>query len=86
MKTQKRTWLAISLVLFMYSTHADIDFTKQDLELVKEACLAGGSFEFVTEADGSISIKNIEGKGRLHVSKKSVVTVDLPDADNKAGI
>ena len=79
----KRTLFTISLVLLTYSVHADMGFTEQDLELVKSACLAGDSFEFTTEADGSISVTNLEGKGKLHVNKKSVNTVDLPDADKK---
>ena len=56
---------------------------KQDVEIVKSACLAGDSFEFTTEADGTISVKNLEGRGKLHITQKSVDTVDLPDADKK---
>ena len=63
--------------------NATVNFTPQDLELVKGACLAGNSFEFFVEADGTISVKNIEGRGKLHVTKKSVDTVDLPDTDKK---
>lgn len=81
--TQKIVLLAIPLAFFMHSAGADLGFTKQDLELVKSACLAGDSFEFATEADGTISVKNLEGKGKLHVTKKSVDTVDLPDSDKK---
>jgi hypothetical protein len=65
------------------ATFADVGFTKEDLELVKEACLAGSSFDFKTEADGSISVKNLEGKGKLSINKKNVTTVDLPDSDKK---
>lgn len=83
MKAQKRILLVISLLLLTCSVHADIGFTQRDLELVKGACLAGNSFEFSTEADGSISVKNLEGRGRLHVTNKSVDTVDLPDSDKK---
>ena len=72
------------LVLLSFSTASvAVDFTKDDLDLVKSACLVGSSFEFTTEADGSLSVKNLEGKGKLHVSKESVDTVDLPDADKK---
>lgn len=82
MKIQTKI-LALFLILPAYSSHADVGFTQQDLELVKSACLAGSSFEFTTEADGSISVKNLEGKGKLHVTKRSVDTVDLPDFDKK---
>lgn len=58
-----------------------VEFTKEELELAKGACLAGSNFEFKTEADGSISVKNLEGKGKFIVSKKDVTTVDLPDSD-----
>jgi len=83
MQKLKRTLLGIFLAILAFTSQADVGFTKEDLELVKGACLAGDSFEFMTEADGSISVKNIEGKGKLHVTNKSVDTVDLPDADKK---
>lgn len=60
-----------------------VEFTKEKLELVKDACLAGSSFEIKTEANGSISIKNMQGKGEILVSQKDVTTVDLPDSDKK---
>jgi len=65
------------------SAYADVGFTEKDVELVKSACLVGDSYQFSTKADGSISIKNLEGKGELSVSKKNVDTVDLPDADKR---
>ena len=74
-------YLVMSLFLFAQLASADVGFTKEDLALEKEACLAGSSFDFKTEADGSISIKNLEGKGKLSVNKKDVTTVDLPDSD-----
>ena len=70
-----------SFFLFAQLASADVGFTKADLELVKDACLAGSSFDFKTEANGSISVKNLEGKGKLSISKKDVTTVDLPDSD-----
>lgn len=83
MKALKRTFLAVFLICLTSPANASVGFTQQDLELVKGACLAGDSFEFTTEADGSISVKNLAGKGRLHVTKKNVDTVDLPDSDKK---
>ncbi|MHB8473905.1 MAG: hypothetical protein ACYDC8_13890 [Gammaproteobacteria bacterium] len=75
------TYVIASLFLFAQLVSADVGFTKDDLELVKDACLAGSSFDFKTEADGSISVRNLEGKGKLSISKKDVTTVDLPDSD-----
>ena len=49
------------------SSRTGLGFTKENLELVKSACLVGDMFEFKTEADGTISVKNLEGKGKLHV-------------------
>lgn len=73
-----------AVVLFLFAGSASaVEFTKEELELVKDACLAGSNFEFKTEADGSISVKNLEGKGKLSIGKKEVTTVDLPDADKK---
>ena len=72
------------LVFFVSGSSAAVEFTKDELELVKDACLAGSNFEFKTEVDGSISVKNLEGKGKFLVSKKEVTTVDLPDADKQA--
>lgn len=76
-------YLFLLCLLFASISYASVDFTVEDLELVKGACLAGSGFEFSTKADGSISIKNLEGKGELHVTKKSVDTVDLPDDQKK---
>lgn len=73
-------WL---LLLATNMALADVGFTKEELALVKDACLAGSNFEFRTEADGSISVRDLEGKGKLSVSKKDVTTVDLPDADKR---
>lgn len=80
--------LKFTAVLFLFfcigiSTQADAGFNQSDVDLAKSACLAGSSYEFETEADGSISVKNLEGKGRLSINNKSVTTVDLPDADKK---
>lgn len=74
-----------SIFMLVCVAHADagFTFTKEELDLAKDACLAGSSFEFKTETDGSISIKNLEGKGRLSINKKDVTTVDLPDTDKK---
>lgn len=83
MKTPQKIALQLLLAIIPYDISADIGFTQQDLDLVKSACLAGSSFEFATEADGSISVKNLEGKGSLHVTRRSVDTVDLPDTDKK---
>ena len=71
----------VTLFLYSHLVFADVGFTKEDLELVKEACLAGSSFDFKTEADGSISVKNLEGRGKLSINKKKLTTVDLPDSD-----
>lgn len=84
MRILKKSLLMICFSLPIFSAHAAFDFTKQDLELVKSACLAGSSFEFTTEADGSISVKNLEGRGKLHISKKSVDIVDVPDEDKRS--
>lgn len=82
-ETGKRISLMAFLMLFTSSSYADIGFTKKDVETVKSACLVGSGFEFTTEADGTLSIKNLEGKGKLHINQKSVDTVDLPDADKR---
>jgi hypothetical protein len=82
MKVATAFLLAIAAV-FPCPALANIGFTKEDLELAKGACLVGSSFDFVTEADGSVSIKNLEGKGKLHIGNKSVDVVDLPDSDKK---
>ena len=74
-------YIVASFLLFTQLASADVGFTKADLELVKDACLAGSSFDFKTEANGSISVKNLEGKGKLSINKKDVTTVDLPDSD-----
>lgn len=71
------------LAFFIPGLASAVGFTKDELELVKDACLAGSSFEIKTEANGSVSIKNMEGKGKILVSQKDVTTVDLPDADKK---
>ncbi|ASF46569.1 hypothetical protein [Methylovulum psychrotolerans] len=83
MQIQKRGLVGFFLAILAFTCHADIDFTKEDLELVKGACLVGSSFEFMTEANGTISIKNIDGKGKLNITKKNLDTVDLPDGDKK---
>lgn len=80
--------LKFTAVLFLFfftgiSAIADTGFNQSDVDLAKSACLAGSSYEFKTEADGSISVRNLEGKGSLSINKKSVTTVDLPDADKK---
>lgn len=72
-----------SLLPFISPLAIAVDFTKEELTLVKDACLAGSSFDFKTEVDGSISVKNLEGKGKLSLSKKDVVTVDLPESDKR---
>lgn len=83
MQTMKKAIIAMVLLLSASVSMAEVSFTKDELELVKDACLAGSSFEFKTEADGSISIKNLAGKGKLSVTKKDVTTVDVPDSDKK---
>lgn len=80
---KKHRYLTAALAAAFAANAAAVDFTKQELDLVKDACLAGSSFDFRTEADGSISVKNLEGKGKLVISKRDVATVDLPDADKK---
>lgn len=78
------TVITMTILFLSYSqTFAAVDFTREELELAKGACLAGSGYDFKTEADGSISIKNLEGSGKLAVSKKDVTTVDLPDSDKK---
>jgi hypothetical protein len=83
METTRLIVVALVFLSFSGFSLADVGFTKEDLQLVKDACLAGTSFEFKTEADGSISVKNLQGKGKLSVSKKDVTTVDLPDSDKR---
>lgn len=78
-----KTLVAFAFTLISSSVFSQVDFTKKELDLVKEACLAGSSFEFKTEVDGSISVKNLEGRGKLSIGKKDVTTVDLPDSDKR---
>lgn len=75
--------LSFLFVVVSYA-QADVGFTKEELELVKSACLVGSSFQFATEADGSLSIKNLEGSGKLNIKKNSTDTVDVPDPDKKS--
>jgi len=72
--------LNISIGLFLaYSANADIGFTKEDVNLVRYACLAGTEYDFSTNVDGSLSVKNLQGKGSFKIDKRKVTTVDLPD-------
>ncbi len=76
--------LTLAAIFYSCPSFADvIEFTDSDLRKAKGACLVGSGFDFITEADGSISIKNLEGKGKLHVGNKSVDVVDVPDLDKK---
>ena len=59
-------------------------FTKEELELVKSACLAGESFDFHLKADGSISVRNLAGNGELNVGNTTVNVVSVPDQDKRA--
>ncbi len=73
----------MTLILLAYPTLAAA-FTKEDLELVKGACLAGESFDAHLKADGNISIKNLEGKGELSVGDTTSYIVSVPDPDKRA--
>lgn len=84
MKLAKAFSLSLAAIFVSYGVSADVlDFTDADLKKAKGACLAGSGFDFITEADGSLSIKNLEGKGKLHVGNKSIDVVDVPDSDKK---
>ena len=75
--------LSMILILLTYPIWAAA-FTKEELELVKSACLAGESFDFHLKADGSISVRNLAGNGELNVGNTTVNVVSVPDQDKRA--
>jgi hypothetical protein len=75
--------ILVSCTTFVFAKSTSLEFTEDNLKLVKQACLVGSDFDFFSEADGSITIKNINGNGKIRIRKKNVDTVDLPDSDKK---
>jgi len=68
-------------IFLVHSINADIGFTKEDVDIASSACLAGDKYALKAEADGSFSIKSLDGKGSLKIDKSKVTTVDLPDKE-----
>ncbi len=83
MKLQNSTLFGSLLAILTFTSNASVDFTEQDLQLVRSACLVGSGFDFIAEASGAISVKNLEGRGKLHIAGKDLSVVDLPDEDKK---
>lgn len=83
MKLQNSILFGSLLAILTFTSNAGIDFTEQDLRLVRSACLVGSSFDLFTEASGAISVKSLEGSGKLRITGKDLSVVDLPDEDKK---
>lgn len=80
-----RLALLVTIMLSCSNSWANkVHFTQEDVNLVKQASLAGDSFEFKLEANGDISVLTSSGKGKLLVSGNKVDTVDVPDSDKRS--
>lgn len=68
-------------ILLSSTTLFAVEFTKEDLDLVRNACLAGDEFYFKTKANGDISIGELSGSGKFMLDKKSLTIIDVAPAD-----
>lgn len=69
--------------LYPINAVATINFTRENLELVERACLAGRRFKAEVNANGNLSIEKLEGNGRFQINKEDLSIVDLPDASKQ---
>lgn len=77
-------FLSIFIInIYPINAVATINFTREDLELVERACLAGRRFKAEVNANGNLSIENLEGNGKFQISKEDLSIVDLPDASKQ---
>lgn len=81
---RSRTLLIIGMLLIYPCVKADENKAERAMNIVRSLCLAGDEYVMVTGAGGSVSVKNLEGKGSVMFGKRNLQgVVDVRDEEKR---